>query len=207
MLYTRKNSSRWCNIVCWTTPKQCCYQGSTTLVELTMLMSIVRSIVARCWQRTIIVTMLLEQELTIVDGKSSLMVVNNDWTMIAEREQLWTIVVDNSCWQGAAQQCWQGAAHCSKLLTTFVKLFIFARVCLSFTLKDSLYNFNIIHKFQYENVLMHEHGCIRPKYNLHVCRKFFLYFLAGRKFLFPTLLMTSLLHVFKILVAICNKPV
>ena len=28
--------------------KQCCYQDSTTLVELTMLMSIVRSIVVRC---------------------------------------------------------------------------------------------------------------------------------------------------------------
>ena len=27
---------------------QCCYQGSTTLVEFTMLMSIVRSIVVRC---------------------------------------------------------------------------------------------------------------------------------------------------------------
>ena len=63
--------------------------------------------------------------------KSFLMVVNNDWTMIVEREQLWTmivereqlwtIVVDNSCWQGAAQ-------HCNKLLTTLIKLFIFARV-------------------------------------------------------------------------------
>ena len=48
--------------------------------------------------------MLLEQELTIVDEKSLLMIVNNDWTMIVEREQLGTMVVDNSCWQGAAQQ-------------------------------------------------------------------------------------------------------
>ena len=31
-----------------TTPNQYCYQGSTTIVELTMLMSIVQSIVARC---------------------------------------------------------------------------------------------------------------------------------------------------------------
>ena len=65
--------------------------------------------------------MLLGQELTIVDEKSLLMVVNNDWTMIVECEQLWTMVVDNSCWQGAAQ-------HCNKLLTTLIKLFIFARV-------------------------------------------------------------------------------
>ena len=64
--------------------------------------------------------MLLKHELTIVDEKS-LMVVNNDWTMIVEREQLWTMVVDNSCRQGAAQ-------HCNKLLTTLIKLFIFARV-------------------------------------------------------------------------------
>ena len=49
--------------------------------------------------------MLLEQEPTIVDGKSLLMVVNNDWTMIVEREQLWTMVVDNSCWQCEAQHC------------------------------------------------------------------------------------------------------
>ena len=84
-------------------------------------MSIVRSIVVQCWQRTIIVTMLLEHELIIVDGKSLLIVFNNDWTMVVEREQLWTMVVDNSCWQGAAQ-------HCNKLLTTLIKLFIFARV-------------------------------------------------------------------------------
>ena len=93
-----------------------------------MLMSIVRSIVVRCWQRTIDVTMLLEHELTIVDEKSLLIVVNNDWTMVVEGEQLWTMLVDNSCWQGAAH-CWQCAAqHCSKLLTTLIKLFIFARV-------------------------------------------------------------------------------
>ena len=90
----------------WTTPEQCCYQGSTTLVEFTMLMSIVRSIVVWCWQRTIVVTMLLEHELTIVDEKSLLIVVNNDWTMVVECEQLWTMVVDNSCWQGEAQHCW-----------------------------------------------------------------------------------------------------
>ena len=117
--YTRKNSSGWCNIVRWTMPKQCCYQGSTTLVELIMLMSIVRAIVVRCWQRTIIATMLLEQEPTIVDGKSLLIVVNNDWTM----------VVDRSCWLAAAQHCWQGGAqHCNTLLTTLIELFIFARV-------------------------------------------------------------------------------
>ena len=45
------------------------------------------------------------------------------------REQLWTMVVDNSCWKSAAQHCWQGAAqHCNKLLTTLIKLFIFACV-------------------------------------------------------------------------------
>ena len=94
-----------------------------------MLMSIVRSIVVRCWQRTIVATMLLEQELTIVDEKSLLMVVHNDSTMMVECEQLWIIVVDNSCWLGAAQHCWQGAAqHCNKLLTTLVMLFIFACV-------------------------------------------------------------------------------
>ena len=71
-----------------------------------MLMSIVRSIVVWCWQRTIVVTMLLEHELTTVDEKSLLIVVNNDWTMVVEREQLWTMIVDNSCWQGAAQHCW-----------------------------------------------------------------------------------------------------
>ena len=38
-VYTRKNWSGWCNVVRWTTPEQCCYQGSTTLVEFTMLMS------------------------------------------------------------------------------------------------------------------------------------------------------------------------
>ena len=79
----------------------------------------------------------LEQELTIVDEKSLLIVVNNDWTMIVEREQLWTMVVDNSCWQGAAQHCWQvtaqhcwqdAAQHCDKLLITLIKLSFFARV-------------------------------------------------------------------------------
>ena len=45
------------------------------------------------------------------------------------REQLWTMVVDNSCWKSAAQHCWQGAEqHCNKLLTTLIKLFIFACV-------------------------------------------------------------------------------
>ena len=73
--------------------------------------------------------MLLEQELTIVDKKSLFIVVNSDGTMVVEREQLLTMVVDNSCWQGAAQHCWQGAAqHWDKLLTTLIKLFIFARV-------------------------------------------------------------------------------
>ena len=103
--YTRKNWSAWCKVVRWTTPEQCCYQGSTTLVEFTVLMSIVWSIVVQCWQRTIVVTMLLEHELTIVDEKSLLIVVNNDWTMVVECEQLWTMVVDNICWQGAAQHC------------------------------------------------------------------------------------------------------
>ena len=103
--YTRKNSPGWCNVVPWTTPELCCYRGSRTFVELTMLMKIVWSIVVWCWQRTIVVTMLLEQESTIVDEKSLLVVVNNDWTMVVEREQLWTMVVNNSCWQGAAQHC------------------------------------------------------------------------------------------------------
>ena len=79
--------------------------------------------------------MFLEQEPTIVDETSLLMVVNNDWTMIVDREQLWTMVVDNSCWQGAAQHRWQGAAqHCNKLLkllTTLIKLLVFARVVTS----------------------------------------------------------------------------
>ena len=56
--------------------------------------------------------MLLEHKLTMVDEKSLLIVVNNDWTMVVEGEQLWTMVVDNSCWQGAAQ-------HYNKLLTAF----------------------------------------------------------------------------------------
>ena len=112
--YTRKNWSGWCNVVRWTTPEQC-YQDSTTLVELTVLMSSGRSIVVRCWQRTIVVTMLLEHELTIVDEKSLLIVVNNDWTM----------VVDNSCWQGAAQHCWTVCSTtcwtvCSTTLQQFV---------------------------------------------------------------------------------------
>ena len=64
---------------------------------------------------------LLEQELTIDDETSLLIVVNNDWTMIVEREQLWTMIVDNSRWQGTAQ-------HCSKLLTTLIKLFNFSYV-------------------------------------------------------------------------------
>ena len=73
--------------------------------------------------------MLLEQEWTIVDETSLLMVVNNDWTMIVDPEQLWTMVVDNSCSESLAQHCWQGAAqHCNKMLTTLIKLFIFARV-------------------------------------------------------------------------------
>ena len=42
-------------------------------------------------ENNIVVTMLLEHELTIVDEKSWLMVVNNDWTMVVEREQLWTL--------------------------------------------------------------------------------------------------------------------
>ena len=120
-VYPLKNWSAWCNVVRWTTLEQSRYQDSTTLVECTMLMSIVRLIVVRCWQRTVVVTMLLEHEPTIVDEKSLLMVVNNDWTMIVEREQLWTMVVVNCCWQGAAQ-------HCNKLLTTLIRLFIFARV-------------------------------------------------------------------------------
>ena len=104
-------------VVLWATPEQCCYQGSTTLVEFTMLMSIVRSIVVWCWQRAIVVTMSLEQEPTIADEKSLLIVVNNDWTMVVERERLWTMVVDNSCWQGAAQHCW---TVCSKTLQQVV---------------------------------------------------------------------------------------
>ena len=110
-----------------------------------MLMSIVRSIVVRCWQRTIIVTMLLEHELTIVDGKSLLIVFNNDWTMVVEREQLWTMVVDNGCWQRLLTTvvdngCWQGAAqHCNKLLTTLIKLFIFARVYWGLTARRLIY--------------------------------------------------------------------
>ena len=122
--YARKNWSGWCNVVLWTTPEQCCYQGSTTLVELTVLMSIVRSIVVRCWQRTIFVTMLLEQELAIVDEKSLLIVVNNDWTMVVEGEQL-----NNGCWQqltdrvqhdivdsvqhNTATSCWHHWSSCS----------------------------------------------------------------------------------------------
>ena len=73
--------------------------------------------------------MLLEQEPTIVDEKSLLMAINNDWTMIVDREQMWTIVVDNSFRQGAARHCWQcSTQHCNMLLTTLIKLFIFARV-------------------------------------------------------------------------------
>ena len=42
--------------------------------------------------------MLLEQESTIVDKISLLIGVNNDWTMVVDREQLWTMVVNDSCW-------------------------------------------------------------------------------------------------------------
>ena len=98
--HTRKNWSGWCNVVRWTTPEQCCYQGSTTLVELTMLMSIVRSIVVRCWQRTIIVTMLLEQEPTIVDETSLLMVVRTMLFRDVKSSCPNNVVStsDNKCW-------------------------------------------------------------------------------------------------------------
>ena len=56
-----------------------CYEGSTTLVELTMLTSIVRSIVVRCRQRACnSCYSVLEQEPTIVGETRLLMVVNND---------------------------------------------------------------------------------------------------------------------------------
>ena len=123
LYYTHKNWSGWCNVVRWTMPEQCCYQGSTTFVELTMLTSIVRSIVVWCWQRTIVVTMLLEHELAIVGEKSLLNVVNNGcWT--------WT-TVNNGCWQqlltgcsttllnsvqhNIATSCWQHSSSCSFL--------------------------------------------------------------------------------------------
>ena len=129
---TRKNWSGWCNVVRWTMPEQCCYQGSTTLVEFTVLMSIVLSIVVRCWQRTIVVTMLLEQELTIVDEKACwwLSTMIEQWLLTVNNCEQWLLtVVDNSCWESAAQHCWQGAAqHCNKLLTTLVRVFIFAPV-------------------------------------------------------------------------------
>ena len=111
--YTRKNWSGWCDVIRWTMPEQCCYQVSTTLVEFTMLISIVVAIVVRCWQRTIVVTMLLEHELTIVDEKSLWMVVNNDWTMIFEREQLWTIV--GRVQHNIATSCCQHWSSCSFL--------------------------------------------------------------------------------------------
>ena len=62
--------------------------------------------------------MLLEQKLTIVDEKSLLMVVNNDWTMIVDREQLWTMVVDNivdRVQHNIATSCWQHWSSCSFL--------------------------------------------------------------------------------------------
>ena len=73
--------------------------------------------------------MLLEHELTIVDEKSLLIVVNNDSTMVVEREQwLLTTVVDR-VQHNIVRQC--AAQHCNKLLTTLIKLFIFARVLMS----------------------------------------------------------------------------
>ena len=72
--------------------------------------------------------MLLEQELTIVDETSLLMVVNNDWTMIVDRELLW-------CEQWLLTTVVEGVQHnivdrvqYNKLLKTLIKLFIFARV-------------------------------------------------------------------------------
>ena len=99
-------------IVRWTMPKQCCYQGSTTLVKLTMLMSIARSIVVRCWQRTIIATMLLKQEPTIVDGKACwwLSTMIEQWLLTVNNCEQWllTTVVDrvhHNIVDGAAQGC------------------------------------------------------------------------------------------------------
>ena len=128
--YTRKNSSGWCNIVRWTTPKQCHYQGSTTLVELTMLMSIVRSIVVRCWQRTIIVVGTRADNSwwkKLVDGCQQWL-NNNCWP--------WT-TVNNGCWRQLLRECSTTlltgqAQHCNKLLTTLIKLFILTRVDLSY---------------------------------------------------------------------------
>ena len=82
----------------------------------------------QCWQRTTVVTMLLEQELTIFDEKWKCL-KKACWWLSTMIEQLWTMAVDNSCWQGAAQHCLQGAVqHCNKLLTRLIKLFIFARL-------------------------------------------------------------------------------
>ena len=94
-----------------------------------MLMSIVRSIVVRCWQRTIAVTMLIVR--TWADNSWWKKLVEQtmieQWLLNVNNCEQWllTTVVDrvqhNIVWQCAAQ-------HCNKLLTTLIKWFIFARV-------------------------------------------------------------------------------
>ena len=101
----------WCNVVRWTTPEQCCYQGSTTLVELTMLMSIVRSIVVRSWQRTISVTMLLSRFnntcwIHNVDEYCSMI----SCSMLTKNNSCYNVVrtwADNSWWKKLVDRCQQ----------------------------------------------------------------------------------------------------
>ena len=100
-------------VVCWFLKKLNYYCLGTKL------MGIVWSIVVRRWQRTIAVTMLLEHELTIVDGKSLLIFVNNDWT-------IWLLNVNN-CQQWLLTTVVDRVQHniATTLLTTLIKLFIF----------------------------------------------------------------------------------
>lgn len=79
-------------------------------------------IVARCWQRTV-VAMLLEQEPTIVNETSLLMVVTTMLLSVVNSVQC-----SHNREQGAAQHCSELLrTTCNKLLTILIKVFIFAR--------------------------------------------------------------------------------
>ena len=125
--YTRKYWSGRCNVVRWKTPEQCCYQGSTTIVEFTMLMSVVRSIVVRCWQKNNSCYNVVGAGADniwwkkVVDGCQQRL--NNDcWS--------WT-TVNNGCWQQLVQQniatsCRQHWSSCSFLRErVLIQIFVF----------------------------------------------------------------------------------
>ena len=77
--------------------------------------------------------MLLEHELTIVDEKSLLIVVNNDheqWLLNVNNCEQWLLTT-------VVEHC--AAQHCNKLLTTLINVFIFACVaCLSWSVSGGI---------------------------------------------------------------------